>query len=117
MLDDGVDLNINGRLINFHGTITIVSADNLASWNLGGYKNLASATRKCRFCMAAAKHMHSKDFISTHVKSFHTYLGTYCIVHLLRCLLYQSFCVLLYSFLQMILNLETVTLILTTVLT
>ena len=64
--DDGVDLNINGRLINFHGTITIVSADNLASWNLGGYKNLASAARKCRFCMATAKDMHSKVFNTTH---------------------------------------------------
>uniref|UniRef100_A0A1X7T9Z5 Uncharacterized protein n=1 Tax=Amphimedon queenslandica TaxID=400682 RepID=A0A1X7T9Z5_AMPQE len=57
---EGVDLNINGQQHNFRGTITIVCADNLASWSLGGYKALASALRKCRFCMAIAEDMSSK---------------------------------------------------------
>ena len=58
--DEGVDLTIKGQQYNFRGTITIVCADNLASWFLGGYKALASALRKCRFCMAIAEDMSSK---------------------------------------------------------
>ncbi len=55
--DDGVDFKIQGRVVNFRETITVVAADNLASWNLGGYMTLSSATRKCRFCMATGTDM------------------------------------------------------------
>ena len=55
-----MNLNINGGICNFRGTITIVCADNLASWSLGGFKALSSALRKCRFCMAVAEDMKSK---------------------------------------------------------
>ena len=34
------------------GTVTLVSGDNLGSHFIGGYKQLSSAHRKCRFCMA-----------------------------------------------------------------
>ena len=36
----------------FRSTLTVVSADNLASQLIGGYKVLNSAFRKCRYCMA-----------------------------------------------------------------
>ena len=51
---------LNGSTQTFRGTITVVSADNLAAWDLGGYISLASAIRKCRFCMAVADDMVSK---------------------------------------------------------
>ena len=53
-------VEIHGNMYHFQGTISTVSADNLASWNLGGYKALASALRKCRFCMAVAEDMATK---------------------------------------------------------
>lgn len=58
--DDGVDFLVQGRVVNFHGTISVVAADNLASWSLGGYMSLSSATRKCRFCMATEADMKTK---------------------------------------------------------
>ena len=41
----------------FYGTIVLASADNLASQQLGGYKQLASAYRRCRYCMATRDNM------------------------------------------------------------
>ena len=41
----------------FRGTITVVSADNLAAWALGGYKALMSAFRKCQYCMVTDAQM------------------------------------------------------------
>ena len=47
-------------MYNFRGTISLVSADNLALWALGGYKALGSALRKCQYCMATGKDMQQK---------------------------------------------------------
>jgi len=55
-------MNINGCEEQICGTLVTVSADNLASQLIGGYKSLASATRKCRFCMAVSEDMASKVF-------------------------------------------------------
>ncbi len=55
-----MEFNIHGQIFRFRGTISIVCADNLASWSLGGYKCLSSALRKCRFCMAVGEDMKSK---------------------------------------------------------
>ena len=41
---EGVTLNLNGREQTIYGTLTIATADNLASQQLGGYKSLATAT-------------------------------------------------------------------------
>ena len=60
MQESGVDFYNNGRIINCCGTISIVSADNLASWSIDGYKTLSSARRKCCFCMATAEEIQSK---------------------------------------------------------
>ena len=57
------DVNIGDEV--FRGTLTVVSADNLASQLIGGYKALNSAFRKCRYCMATDEQMQSK--VSTSV--------------------------------------------------
>ncbi len=36
----------------YHGTLCAVSADNLASLAMGGFKESCSAFRLCRHCMA-----------------------------------------------------------------
>ena len=53
-------------MYNVRGTISLVSADNLAIWALGGFKALASAVRKCQYCMAIAEDMKSKVFTCMH---------------------------------------------------
>ena len=45
---------------SFRGTLVMSTADNLASQMIGGYKGLASALRKCRFCLAINEDMVSK---------------------------------------------------------
>jgi len=54
---------INGKEETLHGTLVLASADNLASQLLGGYKTLASAVRKCRFCMAVQSDMETKVYV------------------------------------------------------
>ena len=65
-LQDGVD--IGDKL--YRGTLTLVSADNLASQLIGGYKALNSAFRKCRYCMATDEQMQSKVSIHVFILSF-----------------------------------------------
>ena len=43
---------INGKERKIRGTLTMVSADNLASNLMGGYKNLFSAYQKSQHCLA-----------------------------------------------------------------
>ena len=59
----------------FRGTITLVVGDNLGSQYIGGYKQLASALRKCRFCMAISDDMQQKVCYC-----MHTYLYSISIV-------------------------------------
>ena len=61
-----MELDIGGVKYTFRGSISLVCADNLASWNLGGYKAMASALRKCRFCMAISDDMKSKVLYTLH---------------------------------------------------
>uniref|UniRef100_A0A1X7UBD0 C2H2-type domain-containing protein n=1 Tax=Amphimedon queenslandica TaxID=400682 RepID=A0A1X7UBD0_AMPQE len=73
--DAGVTLWINGKSHTIHGTVSVMAADNLASWSIGGYKTLASAKRKCRFCMAT-----SDDFKTKF--SFEEFTPRNCATHL-----------------------------------
>lgn len=59
------------------GTLISVAADNPASNLIGGYKNLHSAFRKCRHCLATAEEIQTKVinfitliFVSVFVVSF-----------------------------------------------
>lgn len=51
---------VEGKVVNFRGTLTICSADNPAACSLGGYKALHSAIRKCRSCMAVDADIQTK---------------------------------------------------------
>lgn len=52
--------NIDGVQRNFHGAVTIVSADNPANSLLSGFKQSASAFRLCRHCMGTEADIQSK---------------------------------------------------------
>ena len=51
---------LDGNCVSLRGTITILSANNLAAQLVGGYKALQSAFRKCRYCMAVDDDMQTK---------------------------------------------------------
>ena len=50
----------DNRRVSFRGTLTVVSADTLAAWSLGGFKALASAFRKCQYCMVTMEEMQTQ---------------------------------------------------------
>ena len=52
---DGVPFLINGKTQYLRGALTSVVADNPASNLIGGFKNLSSAYRKCRDCLATSE--------------------------------------------------------------
>ena len=60
--DEGVEFQLGTTSETFRGTITLVAGDNLGSQFVGGYKQLGSALRKCRCCMAVAADMQQKVF-------------------------------------------------------
>ena len=60
LLQNECDFMSDDEVRRFTGTVTVVSADNLASQLVGGYKALNSAFRKCRYCMATDEEMQEK---------------------------------------------------------
>ena len=50
--EKGVEFCVNGRQKTLYGTLAVVSADNLGSLLLGGFKESCTALRMCRYCMA-----------------------------------------------------------------
>ena len=50
----------DNQQVSFCGTVTVVSADNLAAWFLGGFKALQSAFRKCQYCMVTMEEMQTQ---------------------------------------------------------
>ena len=68
--DPGVLFNFDGERVFFRGTVTVLSADNLAAWCVGGYKALASAFRKCQYCMVTDDNMQTEvcNYICTKLK-------------------------------------------------
>ena len=58
--EEGVMFEFDGRQVSFRGTLTVVSADNLAAWSLGGFKVLASAFHKCQYCMVTMEEMQTQ---------------------------------------------------------
>ena len=45
-------MNIRGQTKLIYGALAVVSADNLGSLALGGFKESCSALKMCRHCMA-----------------------------------------------------------------
>ena len=58
--ESGVPFVINGMTCYFHGTVTVVCADNPASASLGGFKQSGSAFRFCRHCMGTEADIQTK---------------------------------------------------------
>ena len=56
----GVPFEINGETCYLRGALTSVVADNPASNLIGGFKNLSSAYRKCRHCLAIFEETQTK---------------------------------------------------------
>ena len=66
--EQGVELTISGEQRKVYGTLAAVSADNLASHQIGGFKiGFGFGFRKCRFCMATADDIQSKFFDYQHI--------------------------------------------------
>jgi hypothetical protein len=59
-LETGTVFNVRGEQTTLYGTLVIVSADNLAAYQIGGYKSLHAAFKKCRYCMTTSEDMCSK---------------------------------------------------------
>lgn len=48
----GYSFDVEGRQITIFGTLSVISADNLGSLAIGGFKESCTAYRCCRHCMA-----------------------------------------------------------------
>lgn len=53
----GVDINVNGQNHKLYGTITVLTADNLAMHTLCGYVESFSANKPCQFCLIDKEEM------------------------------------------------------------
>ena len=60
-----MQLFVDGIEVCFHGSISVVSADNLASQDFGGFKAINAAVRKCHYCMTTETEMQLKVHIIT----------------------------------------------------
>ena len=60
-LEEGVEMDLQGKFVKVFGTLAVVVADNLGSHQIGGFKTgFARGFRKCRFCLATAEDINSK---------------------------------------------------------
>ena len=67
---------MNGKKEKFYGTIAVVSADNLGSLALGGFKESCTAYRCCRYCMATQET--ARSCVSNSVCSIYVHVGYSC---------------------------------------
>ena len=73
----GVQLNVGDTIKTVYGTLIAVSGDNIGSQLLGGFKQLASAMRQCRWCMATKDDVNTKVYI-------HSYIYTYIYIYIYK---------------------------------
>ena len=66
----GVQLNVGDTIKTVYGALIAVSGDNIGSQLLGEFKQLASAMRQCRWCMATKDDVNTKVYIYS---SIHIY--------------------------------------------
>ena len=58
---NGVDIDVNGKVCHLRGTVLVMLADTLAAHQLGGFKiGVGFSLRKCRHCMATFDDMQTK---------------------------------------------------------
>jgi len=56
----GVDIVIHGVQKTIQGALAVISADNLGSLALGGFKESCSAFKMCRHCMTSKAESQTK---------------------------------------------------------
>jgi len=71
----GFEFQVNGRCLKLFGTLATVSADNLGSLALGGFKESCSATKMCRHCMATKEESQTKVSYVPTCKIYHFLLS------------------------------------------
>lgn len=76
LLEDGVDMVIKGRTVKIYGTFAALTADNLASYAIGGFMQCFSrGFRKCRYCLATEEDIEikftDKEFVPARTKEDH----------------------------------------------
>ena len=62
--ESGYTFTIKGKELKKYGTVCLISADNLASNLLGGFKEGSTAHRGCRHCLATPPEM-STTFVES----------------------------------------------------
>ena len=75
MQEEGVVFQLSTTSHTFWVTLTLVSGDNLGSHYVGGYKQLASTLRKCRYCMAVTEDIQQKVITKLTITTAH---NNYC---------------------------------------
>lgn len=78
----GVLFTVHGEQRKFHGTLALASADNLASQLLGGYKQLSSALRRCRYCMAHRDNMGEQVYKQRHNFNVYKHVIIRCYINM-----------------------------------
>lgn len=63
---EGIDIDTPTGVTRFHGSISVLIADNLAAHQIGGFLTSFSAFRRCRFCNVTSETMqikfHEREF-------------------------------------------------------
>ena len=67
--ESGCPFHVNGCEQVYYGTMTVFSADNLASNAVGGFKESSSAYRPCRQCLCANDEL-QHQVVDNHVSSY-----------------------------------------------
>lgn len=89
----GYNFLFDGAVRRFRGTVTVVSADNLASQLIGGYKALNSAFRKCRYCMATDAQMQQKVCVCVCIcLCVHTHMHMFIEILMCTCMITHTYC-------------------------
>lgn len=60
--EKGYPMMVEGKSTNIHGSVAVLSADNLGSNACGGFKEGGTAYRFCRQCLTTEEE--SKQFVS-----------------------------------------------------
>ena len=69
MKEQGVEFIVRGNPKMVYGGLAIVSADNLGSLALGGFKESCTALKMCRHCMTTKAESQNKAF-KLHIKQY-----------------------------------------------
>ena len=76
--EQGVQFIVRGRPKVYYGSLCVVSADNLGSLALGGFKESCSAHRMCRQCYATRDSAQKQVCMSSVFSAVHIIMSILC---------------------------------------